>query len=272
MMIPNAGILATARIVGALALGLFCAAGVAAPKGPAAVDTKRLINADKEPGNWMGVGRTYSEQRYSPLKQIDEHNVGQLGLAWYYDFNTQRGIEGTPVVVDGVMYVTSAWTITSALDAKTGKELWKYDPKVPPEWSRFACCDVVSRGLAVYEGKVIIATLDGRLIALDAKTGAPLWETATADTKAAPYSITGAPRVFNGKAIIGNGGIEFGVRGYVSAYDVNTGKQVWRFYTVPGNPKDGFENKAMEMAATTWSGEYWAQGGGAAWTHGTTRS
>ena len=266
MMISKAGTLATARLAGALALGLYCALGVAAPKGPAAVDTQRLIRADREPGNWMGVGRTYSEQRYSPLKQIDEHNVGKLGLAWYYDFNTQRGIEGTPVVVDGVMYVTSAWTITSALDAKTGKELWKYDPKVPPEWSRFACCDVVSRGLAVYEGKVIIATLDGRLIALDAKTGAPLWETATADTRAAPYSITGAPRVFNGKVIIGNGGIEFGVRGYVSAYDVNTGRQVWRFYTVPGNPSDGFENKAMEMAARTWSGEYWVQGGGgAAW-------
>ena len=256
----------TARLVGAVALALFCTVGVAARKGPAAVDTQRLVNADREPGNWMGVGRTYSEQRYSPLRQIDERNVGKLGLAWHYDLNTQRGIEGTPVVVDGVMYVTSAWTITSALDAKTGKELWKYDPKVPPEWSRFVCCDVVSRGPAVYQGKVIIATLDGRLIALNAKTGAPLWETPTVNTKEAAYSITGAPRVFNGKVIIGNGGIEYGVRGYVSAYDVNTGKQVWRFYTVPGNPKDGFENKTMEMAAKTWSGEWWAQGGGgAAW-------
>ncbi len=250
-------------LLGALACSI---APAATPTAPAAVDTKRLIAADKEPSNWMGIGRTYSEQRYSPLHQINDKNVGQLGLAWYYDHNTQRGIEGTPIVVDGVMYVTSAWTITSALDAKTGKELWKYDPKVPAEWSRFVCCDVVSRGPAVYDGKVIIATLDGRLIALDAKTGSPLWETATVDIKAAPYSITGAPRVFNGKVIIGNGGTEYGVRGYVSAYDVNTGKQVWRFYTVPGNPKDGFEDKTMEMAARTWSGEYWVQGGGgAAW-------
>jgi len=257
-----------ASLVAAFALGL-CAIALSAPRisgGPAAVDTQRIIQSDREPGNWMSVGRTYSEQRYSPLKQINETTVGKLALAWHYDLNTQRGIEGTPVVVDGVMYLTSAWTITYALDARTGQELWKYDPKVPPEWSRFVCCDVVSRGPAVYEGKVIIATLDGRLIALNARTGKPLWETATTDNTQAAYSITGAPRVFNGKVIIGNGGIEYGVRGYVTAYDVNTGKQLWRFYTVPGNPRDGFENKTMEMAARTWSGEWWVQGGGgAAW-------
>jgi quinohemoprotein ethanol dehydrogenase len=258
----------TVKLLAALSLGLLCTATLAAqkPKGPAAVDTKRLINADKEPGNWMGVGRTYDEQRFSPLKQINEKNVAKLGLAWYYDLNTQRGIEGTPVVVDGVMYGTSAWTITYALDAKTGKELWRYDPKVPPQWSRFVCCDVVSRGLAVYEGKVIIGTLDGRLIALDAKTGTPLWETMTVDNQEWPYSITGAPRVFKGKVIIGNGGVELGVRGYVSAYDVNTGKLAWRFWIVPGDPAKGFENKTMEMAAKTWSGKFWVQGGGgAAW-------
>ena len=133
-------------------------AGACAAHGPADVDTQRIIHADREPGNWMSVGRTYDEQRYSPLKQIDEHNVQQLGLAWYYDLNTQRGIEGTPIVVDGVLYATSAWTITVAIDAGTGKELWRYDPKVPPEWSRYVCCDVVSRGLAVWQGKVIIAT------------------------------------------------------------------------------------------------------------------
>ncbi len=215
----------------------------------------------------MSVGRTYSEQRYSPLKQIDENNVNKLGLAWYYDLNTQRGIEGTPVVVDGVMYATSAWTITLALDARTGKELWRYDPKVPPEWSRFVCCDVVSRGLAVWKGKVIIATLDGRLIALDAKTGKPVWTTMTVDNKAWPYSITGAPRVFNGKVIIGNGGVELGVRGYVSAYDANTGKLIWRFWTVPGDPAKGFETPLLKkIAAETWHGQYWVQGGGgAAW-------
>jgi quinohemoprotein ethanol dehydrogenase len=259
---------AVGALVGACVLVYGCVIGtrqaVTAARRAADVDTRRIVHADREPGNWMSVGRTYDEQRYSPLKQIDERNVGQLGLAWYYDLNTQRGIEGTPIVVDGVMYATSAWTITVALDAKTGKELWRYDPKVPPEWSRYVCCDVVSRGLAVWQGKVIIATLDGRLIALDARTGTPLWSTLTVDNKQWPYSITGAPRVFNGKVVIGNGGVELGVRGYVSAYDVNTGKLIWRFWTAPGNPADGFENKTMEMAAKTWSGQWWTQGGGGA--------
>jgi quinohemoprotein ethanol dehydrogenase len=245
-----------ATVIGAL----LSAGGVAAQ--PAAVDTRRIVQADREPGNWMSYGRTYDEQRFSPLKQINENNVSELGLAWFYDQNTFRGIEGTPLVVDGVMYATSAWTVTFALDAKTGKELWRYDPKVPPEWNRFVCCDVVSRGLAVWAGKVIIATLDGRLIALDARDGKPIWETLTVDNKNWPYSITGAPRVFNGKVIIGNGGAEYGVRGHVTAYDVNTGRQVWRFWTVPGNPADGFENDTMAMAAKTWSGEWWRQGGG----------
>lgn len=230
----------------------------------AAVDTQRIIRADREPGNWLSTGRTYSEQRFSPLKQIDEHNVASLGLAWYYDLNTLRGIEGTPLVVDGVMYGTSAWSVAVALDARTGKELWRFDPKVPPEWGRFVCCDVVNRGPAVWQGKVIIATLDGRLIALDARTGTPLWSTLTVDNKNWPYSITGAPRVFNGKVIIGNAGVELGVRGYVSAYDVNTGKLIWRFWTAPGNPAAGFENPLLAKAAKTWSGEWWKQGGGGA--------
>jgi quinohemoprotein ethanol dehydrogenase len=258
----------TRALAGASFLLLSAATlAASAPRTPAAVDTKRIVNANREPGNWLSVGRTYDEQRYSPLAQINEKTIGGLGLAWYYDLQTQRGIEGTPIVVDGVMYATSAWTVTVALDAKTGRELWRYDPKVPPEWSRFVCCDVVSRGLAVWQGKVVIATLDGRLIALDAKTGTPLWTTMTVDNKAWPYSITGAPRVFNGKVIIGNGGVELGVRGYVSAYDVNTGALLWRFWTVPGNPADGFETPLLKkVAEQTWSGNYWVQGGGgAAW-------
>jgi quinohemoprotein ethanol dehydrogenase len=253
-----------ASVISAVALCLMCTAALASAKdkAPAAVDTKRIANANKEPQNWMSYGRTYDEQRYSPLAKIDEKNVAQLGLAWYYDQNTLRMIEGTPIVVDGVMYATSAWSIAFALDAKTGKELWRYDPKVPPEWNRYACCDVVNRGVAVYEGKVLLATIDGRLIALDAKDGKPIWETLTVDNKNWPYSITGAPRAFNGKVVIGNGGAELGVRGYVSAYDVNTGKLAWRFWTVPGNPADGFENKTVEMAAKTWHGEWWKQGGG----------
>jgi quinohemoprotein ethanol dehydrogenase len=250
----------------AAAAGFPAVAEAAANPAPAAVDTARIILADREPGNWMSVGRTYDEQRFSPLAQIDEHNVGRLGLAWYYDLKTFRGIEGTPLVVDGVMYLMSAWSIAYALDARTGKELWRYDPKVPPSWARFVCCDVVSRGLAVYQGKLILATLDGRLIALDAANGRPLWSTVTVDNKNWPYSITGAPRVFNGKVIIGNAGVELGVRGYVSAYDVNTGKLLWRFWTAPGDPSKGFENKTMEMAARTWAGKWWTQGGGgAAW-------
>ena len=258
---------ATAARLTGLALGLSAALlgqGCASKRPPADIDTRRIVHADREPGNWLSVGRTYDEQRFSPLREINEHNVGKLGLAWYYDLNTQRGIEGTPVVVDGVMYATSAWTVTVALDARTGRELWRYDPKVPPEWSRFMCCDVVSRGLAVWKGKVIIATQDGRLIALDARTGTPLWTTLTVDNRKWPYSITGAPRVFNGKVVIGNGGVELGVRGYVSAYDVDSGKLIWRFWTAPGNPADGFENKTMEWAAKTWSGEWWVQGGGGA--------
>ena len=252
------------RLGAGAAIAALWAVGCATPRGPADIDTRRIVHADSEPGNWLSVGRTYDEQRFSPLRQIDERNVGKLGLAWYYDLNTQRGIEGTPIVVDGVMYATSAWSITIALDAGTGKELWRYDPKVPPEWSRFMCCDVVSRGPAVWKGKVIIATQDGRLIALDSRTGTPLWSTLTVDNKAWPYSITGAPRVFNGKVVIGNGGVELGVRGYVSAYDVDTGKLIWRFWTAPGNPADGFENKTMEWAAKTWSGQWWLQGGGGA--------
>jgi quinohemoprotein ethanol dehydrogenase len=228
---------------------------------PAQVDHERLLRANREPGNWMSWGRTYDEQRFSPLDAIDEGNVDDLGLAWYFDLETPRGVEGTPLVVDGVLYTTSAWTVTYALDAKTGELIWKYDPQVPPETSRNTCCDVVSRGLAVWEGKVVIATLDGRLIALDAADGTPLWEVMTVDP-AWPYSITGAPRVFDGKVLIGNGGAELGVRGYATAYDVDTGEQLWRFYTVPGNPADGFESEAMKMAAETWNGEWWKWGGG----------
>ena len=190
-------------------------------------------------------------------------NVGELGLAWYADLDTYRGVEGTPIEVDGVLYNTSAWNITTAYDATTGKVLWSYDPKVPPQIGRLACCDIVSRGLAVWKGKVIIGALDGRLIALDAKTGQPVWSVNTLEGEPPmPYTVTGAPRVFDGKVLIGNGGAELGVRGYVTAYDAQTGQRLWRFYSVPGDPSKGFENKAMEMAAKTWTGQWWLHGGG----------
>jgi len=209
----------------------------------------------------MTYGRTYDEQRFSLLNQINDHNVSGLGLAWYYDLDTNRGQEATPIVVDGVMYFTSAWSKVFALNAATGKLLWSYDPKVPGNWAVNACCDVVNRGVAAWKGKIFVGTLDGRLIALDASNGHRVWETLTIDPNFR-YTITGAPRVAKGKVIIGNGGGEFGVRGYVSTYDSETGKLVWRFYTVPGDPSNPFESPILAKAAKTWSGEWWKLGGG----------
>ena len=245
----------------AVLAALCLAVGTAQAEGPAAVDGARIIAADKEPGNWMSYGRTYDEQRFSPLKAIDTGNVKQLGLAWSYETGGTRGHHATPIVVDGVMYVTQPWSIVDALDARTGKHLWTYDPEVPREWGKFACCDVVNRGVAVWQGKVFVGSLDGRLVAIDAATGKKAWEV---DTKEGPwpYTITGAPRVVKGKVIIGNGGAEYGVRGYVTAYDAETGKQAWRFYTVPGDPSKPFENPELEEAAKTWTGEWWKMGGG----------
>ncbi len=224
------------------------------------VDTAAI--ATHNPDNWLGHGNDYREQRFSELKQINADNISQLGLAWSFDTEFNRGLEATPIVVDGVIFVSGNWSQVYALDAKTGKQLWKYDPKVPREWAKMACCDVVNRGVAVYQGKVIFGTLDARLIALDAGSGELIWETQSADIAKYPYTITGAPRVFKDKVLIGNGGAEYGVRGFVSAYDVNTGEELWRFYTVPGNPAEGYESEAMERAAATWTGQWWEYGGG----------
>ena len=229
------------------------------------VDSARVARADSEAGQWLVHGRTPSEQRHSPLTSIDRGNVKTLGLAWSFDLGSTRGVEATPLVVDGVMYVTASWSVVFALDAATGKQLWKYDPQVPGEWARHACCDVVNRGVAVWEGSVFVGTLDGRLVSLDAATGAVNWDVLTID-RTRPYTITGAPRVVKGKVVIGNGGAELGVRGYVTAYDAKTGAQLWRFYTVPGDPSQPFENPALEAAAKTWTGEWWkVGGGGTAW-------
>ena len=231
------------------------------------VNEARIIKAaSREPGNWLAHGRTYAEERFSPLTQINTESVKDLGLAWYWDTGTYRGLEATPIVADGVMFTTGSWSVVYALDARSGKLLWKYDPAVPREWGVYACCDVVNRGVALWEGKVYVGTIDGRLIALDAGTGQPVWETMTIDPERA-YTITGAPRIVKGKVIIGNGGAEYGVRGYFSAYDAESGEQLWRFYTVPGDPSKPFESKAMEVAAKTWRGGKWWEigGGGTAW-------
>jgi quinohemoprotein ethanol dehydrogenase len=239
----------------------------AAPsRGPAAMDAARMLAAGSEPANWPTHGGTYYEQHYSTLDQINDATVGKLELAWSYDLDTNRGQEAMPLVVDGVMYTTSAWSKLFAIDAAMGKEIWHYDPEVIGGKAVHACCDVVNRGAAVWNGKVFFGTIDGRLIAVDAKTGKPAWQTVTVDQKQA-YTITGAPRVVKGKVIIGNSGAEFGVRGYVSAYDAETGKLIWRFYTVPGDPAKGPDGAASDdalknIAAKTWFGQWWKYGGG----------
>ena len=202
------------------------------------------MQADKEPGNWVSHGRDDEQQRFSPLNQINKQTIEQLGLVWTVDMRSTRALEATPIVVDKMMFVSSAWSRVHAFDAVTGKEIWHFDPRVPEEWARKACCDVVNRGVAVYQGRVYGASLDGRLIALDAATGSLEWEVDTIIDRARDYTITGAPRV-------GNGGAKYGVRGYVTAYDADTGEQIWRFFTVPGDPSLPFEHPEMALAAET---------------------
>ncbi len=209
----------------------------------------------------MTYGRTYSEQRFSPLSRITADNAKQLGLAWYADLDTNRGQEATPLEIDGVLYVSTAWSMVKAYDAKTGKLLWSYDPAVPRALGVKGCCDVVNRGVAAWQGKIFVGAFDGRLVALDARTGKPVWSVMTVDP-AKPYTITQAPRVIKGRVVIGNSGGEYGVRGYISAYDAQTGKLVWRFYTVPGDPAKPAESPILAEAAKTWHGEWWKEGGG----------
>jgi len=216
--------------------------------------------------DWPSYGRDYYEQRFSPLDQINDRNAAQLGLAWQFETGTDRGLEATPLVIDGVMYTTGSWSVTYAVDARTGRQLWKYDPEVHRKYDQLACCDVVNRGAAFYKDKVYVGVLDGRLVALDSKSGKPAWTATTVDQQQA-YTITGAPHIAKGKVIIGNGGAEYGVRGYVSAYDAETGALAWRFYTVPGDPSKPQENKALERALPTWKGDNWWKygGGGTVW-------
>jgi quinohemoprotein ethanol dehydrogenase len=233
------------------------------------VDGAKIANADADPGEWLAPGRTYSEQRFSPLDKINTSNVKQLGVAWEYRTYSVRGLEATPIVADGVMYITLAWSKVIALDAKSGKELWQYDPQVPGATGRYACCDVVNRGVALWKGAVFVGTLDGRLIKLDAKTGKMLWTVDTVENHKHTYTITGAPRVVsNGIVAIGNGGAEYDSRGYVSGFDADSGKLIWRFHVVPGDPSKPQENAALTAALKTWdtTGKYkfWDIGGGGA--------
>jgi quinohemoprotein ethanol dehydrogenase len=255
-------------LAGGLAILVVTLVTAVTAQQPAArpVDDAALSAPEARRGDWLSYGRDYYEQRFSPLDEINDGNAATLGLAWQFETATERGLQATPLVVDGVMYVTASWSVTYAIDARTGKQLWKYDPEVHRKYDNLACCDVVNRGAAFYKGKVFVGALDGRLVALDASSGKVAWSTVTVDQNQ-PYTITGAPRIAKGKVIIGNGGAEYGVRGYVSAYDAETGKLAWRFYTVPGDPSKPQENKALDKALPTWKGDVWWKvgGGGTVW-------
>ncbi|MGC4395313.1 PQQ-dependent dehydrogenase, methanol/ethanol family [Hydrogenophaga sp. T2] len=260
----------------ALAMPLAAQAQSAAPKGSAAhisaatqkVNGGFIASNARTTNDWPTHGLDYAETRHSRLDQIHTGNVKDLGLVWSYNLESKRGVESTPLVVDGIMYVTASWSVVHAIDVRTGQRIWTYDPQVPREAGFKGCCDVVNRGVALYEGKVYVAAYDGRLVALDAATGQRLWEKDTIIDRRFSYTITGAPRVVKGKVIIGNGGAEYGVRGYVTAYDAKTGEQKWRWFTVPGDPSKPFEDESMAKAAKTWdpAGKWWeAGGGGTAW-------
>jgi quinohemoprotein ethanol dehydrogenase len=237
--------------------------GLVAARQTRRVDQNALKNAEKG-SEWLTYGQSYSEQRYSTLKQIDTTNVGRLGLSWSIEVGDGGGNqEATPLFANGVLYGITNWSITFAVDARTGKEIWRYNPEVVHGGVRL-CCGVHNRGIALYEGKVIVPVVDGRIVALDASTGKMLWSVvAVPKENSQNYSFTMAPRVYKGKVLIGTAGAEFApFRGYVAAFDVNNGKELWRFYTVPGDPSKGFESKAMEAAAKTWAGDWWKYGGG----------
>jgi quinohemoprotein ethanol dehydrogenase len=259
-----------------LALAAMLIPNVASTQGPPkgtpdhiravtqAIDDEAIRANAATSKDWPTIGADHAETRYSKLTQINASNVTDLGLVWSYNLESTRGVEATPVVVDGIMYVSASWSVVHAVDARTGKRLWAFDPQVPRSYAEKGCCDVVNRGVALYKGRVYVGSFDGRLIALDAGTGQVVWETDTIIDRTRPYTITGAPRVVKDKVIIGNGGAEFGVRGYVTAYDAETGEQRWRWFTVPGDPSKPFEDESMRRAASTWdpSARYWELGGG----------
>lgn len=228
------------------------------------VNAEAIIQNRETTRNWLTHGLDFQETRHSKLDAIDATNVGELGLAWATSLESRRGVEATPIVVDGVMYVTASWSVVHALDARTGEEIWRYDPEVPREHASKGCCDVVNRGVALHEGVVYVGAFDGNLHAIDAVTGERKWMVDTIENRDMAYTITGAPRVYKGNVIIGNGGAEYGVRGYITAYDAETGDEKWRWYSVPGDPSKPFENESMEKAAETWDASvpYWEAGGG----------
>jgi quinohemoprotein ethanol dehydrogenase len=242
---------------------------VSVAQQPRRVDDAALRDASRSGEEWITYNGNWAEQRYSPLSQINATSITRLGPAWFADIPAAPGPaqnrqEATPLMSNGVLYSIAPWSVVYAVDARTGKEIWRQDPEVNQQiWQSRICCGVTARGIALYQGKVIAPVVDGRLRALDVGSGRIVWETRVSPENM-PYTITMAPRVIKGgKVIIGVSGGEYGVRGFFDAYDAETGKRAWRFYTVPGDPSKPFEQPELEMAAKTWSGEWWKIGGGA---------
>jgi quinohemoprotein ethanol dehydrogenase len=227
------------------------------------IDDAILKGAGKTGEEWLSYGMTPGETRYSPLNQINTSNVSRLGLEWSFDLGPGGGgQEATPLVSNGVMYAITNWSVVFAVDVRTGKQKWRWDPEVnQPAVRPKICCGVVNRGLAIYQGKIIAPVIDGRLVGLDIETGKPVWEARVVYPQE-NYTLTMAPRIAKGKVIIGAAGSEYPVRGLFAAYDANTGQFAWRFYTVPGDPSKPFENPALKKAAETWDGDWWKLGGG----------
>jgi quinohemoprotein ethanol dehydrogenase len=269
----STGFRLTAALLACCTVDAAMAASAARGDAPAAnVTAERLVNAGKEPGQWMTYGGTYSEQRFSTLKQIHSGNVKELGLHWFADYETNQNQHGSPLYIDGVIYVSTARNVVHAFDGKTGEQIWRYNPMISGVRLRYNV-GLVNRGIAAWQGKILMGTLDGRLVAIDAKTGREVWAVDTVPESLGlgemgnKYAITMAPRVAKGKVFIGGGGGEFGVRGWIAAFDAETGREVWRFWTVPGDPAKGYESKALERAAKTWSGDWYktSGGGGTVW-------
>ena len=216
---------------------------------------------------WLTGGHDAAETYHSPLKHIDAANVSRLGYAWSYDLATTHGQEATPVVVDGVMYASAPWGFVHAVDARSGERRWVFDPKVDDSITSKVCCGIVSRGLAVSQGRVLVASLDGRLFALDSKDGKALWQVDTIVDHERGYTVTGSPYVAGDVVVIGNSGAELDARGYVSAYKISSGELAWRFFTVPASTEGPFENPELEQAARTWDPKSrWDVGlGGTVW-------
>jgi quinohemoprotein ethanol dehydrogenase len=233
-----------------------------------AIDADRIAHAAKEPGEWFSGGGDGSGAYYSHLTQINDANAQQLGFAWDYALHSNRGLEATPIVVDGSMYTSGNWGRVYALDAATGRQLWTYDPGVDAQWGRYACCDVVNRGVAVWQSRVYVVSLDGYLHALDAASGHLIWKADTLTGRAPAdfhYFASGAPLIAGDEVVVGNGGADFkGARGYISAFDLSTGKFRWRFFTVPRDPAQGQQDQLhLKQAVATWDPHYdWSTGGG----------